>query len=361
MPSQGGYFYDIFGGNADIFDPERERSCPQHPKVHIRSSQVVGSVLEDLFERFQTDRTHSANVRAVLQVTIAGQTLCGYHLAQAMASAVVEAVGGRLGTEDKEFLLPLCVAMQAIVIPSYSQHWLVDTWGTLQQFINAAASGGLKSFTEVVSASQPLAESAPQRKTRTTHRRSMPGNKKSVSKKWKLAAAVFALILGVFALLWILIPAEPPVLGPLSSTQRHSRGTVFLISGAADASHSGGGVETGMRVKSGQRFIIHASGLSGYGPERGSGRCDEGPTQTDPDGNRKVAGISCDKRSDPGASLGTAPLGSLIARIGSGDWFLVGRGVEVTARSSGELAFAVNDSYYGDNPTSSFKVTVSSE
>jgi hypothetical protein len=184
-------------------------------------------------------------------------------------------------------------------------------------------------------------------------------------KKWKLAAAVSAsilgVILGVFALSRILTPAEPPVLGHLSSTQRHSSGTIFSVSGAAEASQSGGGVRTGIRVKTGQRFIIHATGLSGYGAERGSGRCDEGPTQTDPNGKRKVAGISCAKRSDPATSLGDAPLGSLIARIGSGDWFLVGRGVEVTARNSGELAFAVNDSYYGDNPTSSFKVTVASE
>jgi hypothetical protein len=364
MPGQRGYPYDIFREDADIFDPERERSCPQHPKVHIRSVQVVGSVLDDLFRKFQTDRVYSPNVRTILQVTIAGQTLCGYHLARAMAAALVEAVGGTRGSEYKEFLLPLCSAIQGIVASSYSQHWLVETWGELQLFINAAVSGGLKNFIKVVTDSQPLTKPAPQRPTP----RSLPrasGNKQRRSKKWKLAATVSALILvvilGVFVLPRILAPAEPPILGQLSSTQRHSSGTIFLVPGAAEASQSGGGVETGIRVKTGQRFIIHATGLSGYGPERGSGRCNKGPTQTDPNGKMKVAGTSCPKRSDPAASLGTAPLGSLIARIGSGDWFLVGRGVEVTARSSGELAFAVNDSYYGDNPTSSFKVTVASE
>jgi hypothetical protein len=312
----------------------------------------VGSILDDLFERFQTDRPYSPNVQAILQITIAGQTLCGYHLARAMASALMEATAGKQGSEYEEFRVPLCIAIQAIVVSSYSERWLVGTCGTLQQFLDAASSGGFFQFCR---------ETEPQRAMPNPQR----PDKRHGSKKWKLAAAVSASILGValgvFALSRILTPAEPPVLGPLSSSQRHSRGTIFLVSGAAEASQSGGGVGTGIRVETGQRFIIHATGLSGYGAERGSGRCDEGPTQTNPDGKRKVAGTSCAKRSDPAASLGTAPLGSLIARIGSGDWFLVGRGVEVTARSSGELAFAVNDSYYGDNPTSSFKVTVASE
>jgi hypothetical protein len=52
--------------------------------------------------------------------------------------------------------------------------------------------------------------------------------------------------------------------------------------------------------------------------------------------------------------LPSAPIGALMARIGDGDWFLVGSHASFSAPRSGQLVFAFNDraSFYTDNSRS---------
>src|SRR5690242_14557030 len=76
--------------------------------------------------------------------------------------------------------------------------------------------------------------------------------KENTSKKWKIVAAVLIMALAALALVRILTPAEPPTVNPLSPTQRNASGTVFSVSGSVNASQGGGGVETGIEIRSGQ-------------------------------------------------------------------------------------------------------------
>jgi hypothetical protein len=142
-----GYPYDVMrGGDAQIFDPRNEITCPLSPKVAIRPRSEVDVILRDVFERLRTDSTFSVNIRVILDRTIAGHRLCGYHLARAMASATVEAIGGTSGNEYEEFLVPLCGVAEALAAMPAGSSWLNEVYTSLSYFLDAAGSGGLRKF-----------------------------------------------------------------------------------------------------------------------------------------------------------------------------------------------------------------------
>ncbi|MBL1110697.1 hypothetical protein JK361_40235 [Streptomyces sp. 5-8] len=104
-----------------------------------------------------------------------------------------------------------------------------------------------------------------------------------------------------------------------------------------------GGVKCGVTVQRDDIFTISASGRAQY---------DQGqtPRVTYPDGTRyindKFAGAHVSQTVLPGA-----PVGSLIARVGSGPWFAVGSCQTFRAQENGEITVAYNDrpGMYGDN------------
>jgi len=101
-------------------------------------------------------------------------------------------------------------------------------------------------------------------------------------------------------------------------------------------------------INLGARVSIRATGSLQYGYEGAAG-CVGYPT-TDPDGNRTLNGVPCDLKIDPLTPLPTAPVGALIARMGStGPWQLVGSNDSITAAHSGTLYFAYNDDFRQDD------------
>ncbi|HVA42523.1 MAG TPA: fibronectin type III domain-containing protein, partial [Acidimicrobiales bacterium] len=119
------------------------------------------------------------------------------------------------------------------------------------------------------------------------------------------------------------------------------------------------GVSAGILVLPGESYSVTGTGAATYGTE--GGNC-AGVPSVDPNGNRTLNGISCGQKIDPSATLGTAPIGALIAQAGtpgSGGWFLVGSSFSTTATDSicGFLSFLVNDSYNADD-TGQYNITV---
>ncbi|MGY3320781.1 hypothetical protein [Arthrobacter sp. TE12232] len=101
-------------------------------------------------------------------------------------------------------------------------------------------------------------------------------------------------------------------------------------------------------ITKGQIVGVTATGQISYGYEGTSGCA--GNAITDPDGNRSVSGHACTPKLDQSAPLPTAPIGALIARVGtSGPWNLIGSKGSITAAASGNLYLAYNDSYLPDD------------
>lgn len=123
----------------------------------------------------------------------------------------------------------------------------------------------------------------------------------------------------------------------------------ITLDGIFDATADGGGFDTGIRITAGSQLTIHARGTIVYGYEGGeTGDC-AGTAQTDPDGNRSVDGISCDRKFDPYCPAPAAAVGALIARIGANAWFEVGSNRAFRAQQSGTLWLAHNDYTPTDN------------
>ena len=111
-----------------------------------------------------------------------------------------------------------------------------------------------------------------------------------------------------------------------------SRQSIVNVNIAASA----GWVDTGIKVKSGERLTFEASGLV---------NAEGGEPNTNPNG---FAPAVCDRRNC--IAQGEA-YGTLVGRIGGGNSFRVGTYLELTASSGGKLYLAVNDNdiYYADN------------
>ncbi len=95
-------------------------------------------------------------------------------------------------------------------------------------------------------------------------------------------------------------------------------------------------VDSGVSFQAGQRFIISATGQwSAHFDQRWQG----------PEGN---PGNPAEERAGhPPIPCAGAPSGALIARIGGGPGFLVGRGGTFTADRAGNLSFVCNDIFDG--------------
>jgi hypothetical protein len=101
------------------------------------------------------------------------------------------------------------------------------------------------------------------------------------------------------------------------------------------------GVNTGLVLKKGHPVTVTATGRVCIG----TGYCGG------PDGN------SSTNTTQSSFLLPGAPAYGLVGRVGTGQWVQVGSGpTQLSGR--GELVFAVNDDFYGDN-TGSFTATVS--
>ncbi|WP_405741480.1 LecA/PA-IL family lectin [Streptomyces sp. NBC_01525] len=101
-----------------------------------------------------------------------------------------------------------------------------------------------------------------------------------------------------------------------------------------------GGVKSGVTVRRDDIFTVSGSGRAQYDQTR----------VTYPDGTRyiddKFAGAHVTQTVLPGA-----PVGALIARVGSGPWFAAGPSQTFSAQEDGEITVAYNDrpGMYGDN------------
>jgi hypothetical protein len=116
----------------------------------------------------------------------------------------------------------------------------------------------------------------------------------------------------------------------------------YNVSGGPAAALGTPPVNTGLFLNAGSQVTVSATGhVSWYGPGLGAASPDGAlPWQSDFLAPAPLAGIS------------------LIARIGTGPWQLVGAGpTTLTAAVAGTLQFAINDSYYGDN-AGAFAVSV---
>jgi hypothetical protein len=138
--------------------------------------------------------------------------------------------------------------------------------------------------------------------------------------------------------------------------------TLSLLTGVQPAwasttvpARNAGGVAT-ISAGINDEIIIEASGTAQYGFQ-GSAPCVGYPV-THPDGSRFLGTTNCGPKDDPNATLAGAPVGLLIARVGSGSWFAAGSATVFCMPSAGTVYVAYNDSYYPDN-TGSYTVTAS--
>jgi hypothetical protein len=105
---------------------------------------------------------------------------------------------------------------------------------------------------------------------------------------------------------------------------------------------SEGGVKSGVTVRAGEVFTVAGAGRASY---------DQGRSMTYPDGTQYVNGKYHGANLNPGAVLKGAPIGTLIARVGSGPWFAVGSTQTFSVWEPGEVIVAYNDvpKEYGNN------------
>lgn len=109
-------------------------------------------------------------------------------------------------------------------------------------------------------------------------------------------------------------------------------------------------LEAGVAVSAGSRVTITATGKA-VGGVFTIDSC-AGNSEFTPSGNRHLldTGQSCSPLSyPPDAVLGAAPIGALLARVGTGGWFVVGGSRTVTVAAGGTIAFTFNETKRGDN------------
>ncbi|MBI4422291.1 MAG: hypothetical protein HY554_01105, partial [Elusimicrobia bacterium] len=130
-----------------------------------------------------------------------------------------------------------------------------------------------------------------------------------------------------------LVSGSPTATFPLASTEANIRYT--LHAKPADGfyptpmagSYPSGGAYTGLFVNSGQRVSI--SGQGNWSP---------GALTVGPDGTAQTGGLSPSLR-----------IGSLVGRVGGGQWFQIGVSTTFVAAQGGDLYLAMNDTNYEDN------------
>lgn len=139
----------------------------------------------------------------------------------------------------------------------------------------------------------------------------------------------------------------------------HAQGTAPITKTVTvNASQDLPGLDTGIDVASGSTLTLSASGQAAFGTGS-TADCSTSET-TIPDGQRITDnGTLCSPIMDPNAVLPSAPVGELIANIGSSGWFAVGSNFSATIHTSGQLFLLYNDvsGLYGNN-SGSYTVTV---
>jgi hypothetical protein len=148
-----GYPYDVVSGDSQVFDPAKEARCP-YGKVLIPPVDEFEKVAKWAFETYHTDDTFSANTRVILARTIAGQRACSYHYSRALATALVEAVGGASGQEYQEFGTPFFAITVGLLGNRGSAQWIQDSERWITGFIGAATEGGYRQFMRFCSSSE---------------------------------------------------------------------------------------------------------------------------------------------------------------------------------------------------------------
>jgi hypothetical protein len=98
-------------------------------------------------------------------------------------------------------------------------------------------------------------------------------------------------------------------------------------------------VNSGLNVRRGESIQFSAIGEGRYGYE---GSPVNATPLTNPDGERYVNGRNIGRKNDPNAFF-YGPIGALVARVGNGDYFLVGSGNQLIMPQSGVLYLCYNE------------------
>ena len=98
-------------------------------------------------------------------------------------------------------------------------------------------------------------------------------------------------------------------------------------------------VNTGFNVRRGESIQFSAIGEGSYGYE---GSPVNATPLTNADGERYVNGRNIGRKNDPNAFF-YGPIGALVARVGNGDYFLVGSGNQLIMPQSGVLYLCYNE------------------
>jgi hypothetical protein len=113
-------------------------------------------------------------------------------------------------------------------------------------------------------------------------------------------------------------------------------------------------VNTRINVTANELIGFSATGRATYGPE--GAPLNDTPV-TNADGNRfDSAGKDIGKKIDPGALLGTEPVGALIGKVND-EFFRIGASNRVRMPQKGALLLCYNDSYFPGN-TGAYEVTI---
>jgi uncharacterized RDD family membrane protein YckC len=139
----------------------------------------------------------------------------------------------------------------------------------------------------------------------------------------------------------------PGQVAAVGSEQSRSARDLYGLHVSSLVDSAAGGVDTGVAVRVGQSIKIRASGTTTYGYE--SAPC-AGLPFVDAAGHRQLNGVACPVKYDGNMPVPTAPVGSLIGRVGSSSrWYEVGTNIVFTCSVAGELYLAYNDAKVDDD------------
>jgi hypothetical protein len=110
-----------------------------------------------------------------------------------------------------------------------------------------------------------------------------------------------------------------------------------------------------LNVSAGDQLSFSAIGTTTYGADVDPS-CTGSPT-VDASGQRSLGQTSCPPKYDTSAPVPDAPIGGVIARVGSGAWFSAAPGQPIQASDSGPLYLGYNDPLTSDN-TGQYTVSV---
>jgi serine/threonine protein kinase len=154
-------------------------------------------------------------------------------------------------------------------------------------------------------------------------------------------------------------PTGTPVTRP-TTRPRKSPVSATASPLTVDVSATEEATPTGVVITSGEHLSTRASGRASSGYQGTTTTSDiAGPTTIAPDGTTTIYGEPAASKQDSTAECPSAPIGALIARIGTGQWFEVGASWSGVAQAAGELDLAFNDEPgdYTDN-TGFYVVTI---